>query len=293
MRLDHLATFIRIVKAGSITGAAQMLREPKSKVSRILSALESDLGAQLIYRSTRKMELTSEGKRLFEHSLSAIETLEASRDRLSEDKAVLSGKIKLTTPFDISVKILPEILTKFRSMHPQVLFELVLTQDIVDLIGNSVDLAIRFGKLKDSQLKAIKVFDEIMVLVAAPKFLEKNQRPKNLEDIANYPCLSFAETNGNWQLHQGSQQKLLKVNLHVSANDPTALFALVMMGAGIGYIPKMICRTELANGKLVQIFPDWTGRRFPVNIVSPYREKMPSRVREFANFLKTELKVYE
>jgi DNA-binding transcriptional LysR family regulator len=139
--LNQVRTFVRLVQAGSFTKAAEVLRQPKSRISRRLAALECDLGIQLIYRTTRQFQLTEAGRAYFERCRGLVEGLESLSAEMSETTADISGLIKITASDDMGVTILPEVLNEFTKMHPRIRFELFLSQAYVDLVKESVDVA--------------------------------------------------------------------------------------------------------------------------------------------------------
>ena len=155
--LNQIQTFVKLAQAGSFTKAAQILRQPKSRVSRRLAALEKELGVQLIYRTTRQFQLTETGRAFYEKAQGLIAGLEALSAEVSDTTTQIAGVIRITASDDMGVKYLPPILDEFSRLHPQIQFDVVLTQSYVDLVKESIDVALRIGHLKDSSLRAKKV----------------------------------------------------------------------------------------------------------------------------------------
>lgn len=155
--LNQIRTFVKLVQSGSFTKAAEVLRQPKSRVSRRLAALEKDLGVQLIYRTTRQFQLTETGRTYYERAQGLIDGLESLSLEVNEATTEVSGVIRVTASDDMGLKYLPIILDEFSKLYPRIRFEIVLSQAYVDLVKESVDVALRIGALKDSSLRVRKV----------------------------------------------------------------------------------------------------------------------------------------
>lgn len=279
--LNQIRIFVKLVQAGSFTKTAEILHQPKSRVSRRLAALEKELGVQLIYRTTRQFQLTEMGRVYFERAQGLVEGLESLSSEISEATAEVSGVIKLTAPDDMGIKILPAILDDFSKQFPQVKFDVRLSQAYVDLVKESIDVAVRIGSLKDSSLRARKVGTVRDILVANPGFLERH---RNWEDLGQLSTLPFLVMTTKPKL------KVLRGNEVFISNNPAMMVELALLGRGIAWAPEFLCAEHLRSGRLVHIHKNLRGPEVPVNIVMPEQKEVSLKMKKFTEFLSKRLK---
>lgn len=289
--LNQIRTFVRLVQAGSFTKAAEVLRQPKSRVSRRLSALEKELGVQLVYRTTRQFQLTEMGRVYYERAQGLIEGLESLSTEVSETTAEVSGLIKITASDDMGVKQLPSILDEFSKQYPQVRFELFLTQAYVDLVKESVDVAVRIGILKDSSLRVRRVGVVKNIFVATPGFLERYRQWEDLSQFSSLPFVGLT-VMPKLEVFRGTEGKkiTLKPHLVCSANNPAMLVEMALLGKGIAFVPEFLCVEHLRSGRLVHIYKSLRGSEVPVSIVTPEQKEVSLKVKKFSEFAAKRLK---
>ncbi|QDK36947.1 LysR family transcriptional regulator [Bdellovibrio sp. NC01] len=289
--LNQIRTFVRIVQAGSFTKAAEILRQPKSRVSRRLAALEKELGVQLIYRTTRQFQLTENGKIYYERSRGLIEGLENLTAELNEETSEVSGLIKITASDDMGVTKLAPVLDDFTKQYPRVRFEVLLTQAYVDLVKESVDVAIRIGNLKDSSLRVKKISSLRNIFVATPGFLE---RYRHAEDFNQLPLLPFIGLGNAQQVKviRNSDGKKLtaKVNPVLTTNNPSMMVAMALTGKGISLIPEFLCTDHIRAGRLVHVYKGYQSDEVQISMVTPEQKEVPLKVKKFVEFAAKRLK---
>lgn len=289
MNLNQLNVFLKIVEAGNLTRAAKELSLPKSRVSRILSALEQDLGGPLLHRTTREMRLTEAGRELYEKSKNPLEELRLAVEGIQQNTTTLEGLIRITAPMDLGLSVLPELISGFQRLHSKVNIDVILSQQYVDLVRESVDIAVRIGSLQDSSLKALRVGSVNLVLTASPQFLQRYPL-KRIEDIASLPTLSFVGKNKSlWNLSDGSSRVQLKINPKVTTDVPDLLLQLALRHEGITLLPEFLCRDAFRRGELTPLFRSWKSDSAPVHLVHPYKKDRPMRVKKFMEYLSAEL----
>jgi LysR family transcriptional regulator for bpeEF and oprC len=289
--LNQIRTFVRIVQAGSFTKAAAVLRQPKSRVSRRLASLEKDLGVQLIYRTTRQFQLTEMGRAYYERAQGLVEGLESLSNEMSETTSEVSGLIRITASDDMGVKYLPSILDEFSKQYPKIRFELLLSQAYVDLVKESVDVAIRIGNLKDSSLRSRKVGAVKNIMVATPGFLERYRQWEDLSQLESIPFLGFGNSGKIEALRSSDNKKVvLKINPIMSSNNPAMLEQLVLLGKGMAFIPEFICNAHIREGRLVHVHKNLRSAEVPVNLVTPEQKEVPLKVKKFSEFAAKKLK---
>src|SRR5207253_8088426 len=155
--LNQILIFIKVVETGSFTKAAELLKQPKSRISRRLAALEKSLGTQLIYRTTRQMQLTETGKDYFRRCSPLIQDLENANNAMTTHAEEISGVLRITAPEDYGKMILAPLIDDFIKKHPKVKAEVILSGAYLDLVQESIDIAIRIGNLKDASMKSKRV----------------------------------------------------------------------------------------------------------------------------------------
>jgi DNA-binding transcriptional LysR family regulator len=289
--LNQIRTFVKLVQAGSFTKAAEVLHQPKSRVSRRLAALERDLGIQLVYRTTRQFQLTDAGRAYYERSRGLVEGLESLSAELSEEVADVSGWLRITASDDLGVLLMPDILADFSKQHPRVRFELMLSQAYVDLVKESIDVAVRIGILKDSNLRVKKVATLKSVMVASPGFLERYRQADDLENLGTLPFLSLNSQNklDLWRTADGKKMTV-KVDPVFSANNPNMIVQMALQGRGIGMVPEFIVAEHIRAGRLIHLYRSLRGQEIPVSLVSPEQKEVPMKTKKFIDFAAKRLK---
>lgn len=283
--LNQVRIFVKLVQAGSFTKAAEALRQPKSRVSRRMAALERELGVQLIYRTTRQFQLTEMGRVYYERAKGLVEGLESLSTEVSDTTAEVSGLIRITASDDMGVKHLPPVLDEFSKQYPQVRFEVFLTQAYVDLVKESMDVAIRIGVLRDSSLKVRKIGSVKNIFVATPGFLE---RYRNWEDISQLSTLPFLSLSASPKVEvlRGNEGKKwsFKPNVIFSSNNPAMLLELALLGKGLAFIPEFLVNEFIKAGRLVHIHRGLRGTEIPISMVIPDQKEVPLKVKKFTEF---------
>jgi DNA-binding transcriptional LysR family regulator len=288
--LNQIRTFVKIVQAGSFTKAAEVLRQPKSRVSRRLAALEKSLGVQLIYRTTRQFQLTETGKAYFERSRSLIEGLEGLTHELSDSTSEVSGLLRVTASDDFGVKYLPPLLDEFAKQYPRIHFDVLLTQSYVDLVKESVDVAIRIGVLRDSSLRARKVGSLKNILVASPGFLERHRIGDEIAQVTNLPFVGMNRRAVDLFRISDNKKITLKTKPVFESNNPQVLVQFALLGRGIAFVPEFLCAEYLREGRLVHLFKSYHGAEVPVSLVTPDQKEVPMKVRKFTEFAAKKLR---
>jgi LysR family transcriptional regulator for bpeEF and oprC len=288
--LNQILIFVKVVDTGSFTKAAELLKQPKSRISRRLASLERSLGTQLIYRTTRQMQLTETGKDYYRRCAPLIQDLENANAAMSTQSEEISGVLRLTAPEDYGKFILAPLVDEFLRIYPKIQIEMILSGAYLDLVQESIDVAIRIGNLKDASMKSKRVTSLTSILVATPGFLEKNipiTKPEHLEQVS---CLSFRMGPKNqWRLFKDKQDLKIKVKGPISANSPEFLYNCALLGRGVAMVPEFLCADAIQSGKLVQILKGWTSDSVPVQLLSPAQKDIPPRTKAFMDFVSSRI----
>jgi DNA-binding transcriptional LysR family regulator len=285
--LNQILIFVKVVDSGSFTKAAAQLNQPKSRISRRIAALERSLGTQLLYRTTRQMQLTETGKDYYRRCSPLIEDLENASNVMTTKAEELTGVLRITAPEDYAKIILAPLVDEFLKKHPKMNVEVLLAGAYLDLIKEAIDVAIRIGHLKDASMKSKKLTSMTSIVVASPSFLEKHRDITKPEQLAEVPCLNlnFSGPKNQWKLIKDKQESKVKIQAAVSANSPEFLFHMALLGRGVAMIPKFLCEEALVSGKLVHILKSWTSEAAPVHLLTPAQKEVPAKTRAFMDFL--------
>lgn len=289
--LNQVRNYVRLVQAGSFTKAAEVLKQPKSRVSRHLAALEKELGLQLVYRTTRQFQLTEVGRAFYERARGLVEGLEALSSELVENTSEVSGLIKITAADDVGVRQLPAVLDEFSKLYPQVRFELLLSQSYVDLVKESVDVAIRIGTLKDSSLRVRRIGTVKNIFVATPGLLERYRQWDDLSSLESLPFIGMTSYPKIEFWRSGDLKKFsIKPKMIFTANNPTFQVQMALLGKGVTFVPEFLVQEHLQSGRLVHIHKNMRGNEVPISLVMPEQKEVSLKVKKFSEFAIKKLK---
>lgn len=278
-----LEEFIQVVEQGSFTQAAKALDVSTSHISRQLTQLETRLGTRLINRTTRKISLTDAGHQYIISLKNIRQALNDATDHLQGTQQAPKGLIKLTGAGDFVSKQVAPLLAEFIKLYPQVSIEINFSGRNVNLIEEGFDLAIRFGRMQDSNLIARPLYTRHMSLVATPKYIEKYGMPISPETLTEHNCL-IAITN-RWRFNIGSKIKEIKVQGNWRSNNTEAIKAACLADIGIAHLAKDLVQSEIEDGKLIYILDKFQVDDNANWLVYPKKDLIPNRVRLLIDFL--------
>ena len=282
MDLDGIAIFVKVLQAGSFSRAAKLLGMPNSTVSAKVSALEKRLGVTLLQRTTRKLRATQAGEAYFQRSVRALAELQAAESELETGRAEPKGLLRLTAPVEIGHSLLPALVHRFLQNHPQMEVELIVTNRVLDLVAEGIDLAIRAGPLKDSSLIARRFDLGYFGLWASPAYLMKRATPRHPKELAQHICLRFSRfKNNGFRLTNGKENINVAVSGTAIADDFETLRSLAILGDGLAFLPSFLCAEETKQDKLIRVLPQWHGDRVVMSLVYPAQRFVPAKVRAF------------
>jgi LysR family transcriptional regulator for bpeEF and oprC len=285
--LNQILIFVKVVDGGSFTKAAELLKQPKSRISRRLAALERSLGTQLIYRTTRQMQLTETGKDYYRRCSPLIEDLENANNAMTTHAEELSGSLRITAPEDYGKIVLAPIIDDFLKKHPKMKVEMILAGAYLDLVKESIDIAIRIGHLKDASMKSKRISSIPSILVASPSFLEKQPTLTKPEQLARVSCLGLqtGHRSGTWKLIRDKQEIKIKIQGPITSNSPDFIFHMALLGRGVALIPALLCEGAIATGALMHILKAWTSEASPIHLLTPAQKEIPAKTKAFMDFV--------
>lgn len=289
-----MEVFVRVVELGGFSSAARAARITPSAVSKLITRLETRLGARLLNRSTRQLQLTPEGCAFYERAARILADLEdAERAAGIGEQAV--GRVRINTSASYFNHVLAPILPEFLALHPGVSLDIAQTDAVVDLLAERTDVAIRAGPLKSSSLVARKLGETGLTIVAAPSYLERCGEPRNIADLDQHNRLGFgyARAIDGWPLREGGEIVTIPATGRVQASDGEGLRQLALAGVGLARLAAFTVRADIAAGRLVPILGHLdTGEAEAFHAVYVGQGgPLPSRVRALLDFLAARGKV--
>lgn len=284
MNLDGIDVFVKVAQIGSFSGAARVMKMPVTTVSGKVAQLEKRLGVTLIHRTTRKLNLTPAGEAYFKRCVRALEEVRAGESEIASTKTEPEGLLRITSPVDVGHILLAPIIRDYLKEYPKVQIEMLLTSRRVDLVGEGVDLAVRAGKLNDSNLIARKFVETQGFFYASSGYLKRVGTPKHPKELKNHQLLRFSVMPENLKVTNGKEEVDIKFNGRLSVDDIEMLKLFVQSGEGIGMIPRFICMNDEASGRMVRIMPQWSFGSFALNFVYPPQRYVDPRVKSFIDW---------
>lgn len=285
-QLTALRVFARVAEGGSFSRAAELLGMSKSAVSKHVAALESHLGARLLYRTTRQVSLTEEGRAYLDRAVRILEDLEEADSAVSTLRAEPRGTLRLNCALSFAIRHIAPALPEFHALHPKLAVDLELNDRFVDLVEEGYDLAVRIGELEDSTLIARRLANVPVLFVAAPGYLRRCGTPSRPGDLAEHACLLYRGRGSGreWLAGTGETARRVKVSGPLVANNGEAIKAAAIGGLGIARLPAFILDDEIARGTLVEVLPAFRPAPIPVQAVYAPNRHLSAKVRAFIDF---------
>lgn len=288
--LADLTAFAYIARLGSISGAARSLQLPKSSVSRALARLEESLGLALVERSTRHLRLTDAGLLLRQHAHRILDDVGEAENAISGLIGKPSGDLRINVPFTFAAGPLASMLPGFLKRYPDVRVVLTVDNRVVDLQLEGVDLAIRIGPLRDSELIARRLATFEIWACASPAYLSGHAPLAQPQDLLQHRLLAHADRSDVWEFRTESGGiQSIEVDAGVVIPEPDVMKTMLVAGAGIGLLPDFHAADAVAQGTLVRLFPELKGRLLDAHALYPSHRSLSAKVRVFINALVTHL----
>lgn len=283
--LAQMATFVRIVDAGSLTAAAKVERLSVPAVSRQLRALEDELGTALVVRTTRRLHVTDEGRRWYAHCVRILREIADARASVAPSTTA-RGRLRVSVPISFGTTHVISRLRALAERHPELQVELRMEDHFVDLVAEGIDVVVRAGtELPDSStLVAQPLVHFDRVAVASPSYLRRRGTPKTPSALTEHACLAQLGLDGRpmpWRLHRDDERLELPLTGPLCASAPIVLRDAAALGLGCALVPTWLVTESLADGRLRRVLPPWTGPRATAWAVYPGELRESPRVRAF------------
>ncbi|MBE9125016.1 MULTISPECIES: LysR family transcriptional regulator [unclassified Coleofasciculus] len=292
-RQEDLEVFVKVVQSGSLAKAAEELQLNPSAVSRRISHLEKRLGVRLLNRTTRSLSLTEVGERYLNRCLRILEEIEEAEREAQQHSNELQGTLRISCSTYFAHRFLLAKISRFLKQNAQVSIELMLTDDVVDLVSDRIDVAIRIGELADPSLVAKKLISDRRILCASPQYLDRYGIPQTPDDLVHHRCLSLnaqKTTLNQWRFRDKSGLREIQVRGNFQVNSGQALYEVLLTGLGIGRVTQFLAHRELASGQLVRLLEEYEeDNEVGIYAVFPSRHYLLPKVQCFVEFLQKSL----
>lgn len=285
-RIASYALFARVVRMQSFTAAASQSGIAKSAVSTRIRELEERLGVQLLRRTTRKLALTEEGVRFYEHCARVLESAEAAEVAIAGAGDAVRGTIRVGAPVTFSQMHLAAACADFLALHPEVALELTSEDRMSDVVEGGFDLIVRIGRIESGSFVARKLASDRLIVCAAPSYLARRGRPESPEDLVHHDCLHYAHVplRGEWRFRGKSGAYAVPITPRFSASDGTVLREAAIAGLGLAVLPSFMVAPDLARGALELVLEGARRAEIGIFAVTASR-KLPARTRALSDFL--------
>ncbi len=280
-KLRAMTSFVRIIERGSLTGAAAELGVSLPSMVRTLAALERDLGATLLTRTTRRINLTDEGRQYLERCRAILGQVQEAEAELHSRQSAPSGRLSVSASVLFGRRYVGPLVTEFVQRHQGVSAELLLVDRTVNLVEEGVDAALRIGRLSDSSLVALALGKVRSVVCATPAYLRSHGIPRRLEDLKAHRCVRFTglAPRAEWAFRGRS----IPVSGVIVCNQADAAIEACLSGLGLGLFLSYMVAPLVRSGKLRYVLEEFESEPLPVHFLYPHSRMLSPTVRAFAD----------
>ncbi|MEN7433173.1 LysR family transcriptional regulator [Chromobacterium sp. TRC.1.1.SA] len=283
-----MRVFAAVVDCGGFTRAAQQLQLPRATVSSAVQQLEAQLGARLLHRTTRRVQLTLDGGTFYERCQQLLADFDELESLFSQQGASPRGKLRIDVPGPIGRQVLAPALPAFFALYPDIELELGVTDRPVDLIQEGVDCVIRVGALAESRLVARRIGMLPQGNYASPDYLAAFGAPASPDALAGHRAVNYASPSTGkvfaWEYLQEGERRELALQSQVSVNQVESYIACALAGLGLIQLPRYDAEPHVAAGRLMEVLAGWPPPAMPVSVLYPHRRHLSRRVQVFVEW---------
>ncbi|OCP04241.1 MULTISPECIES: LysR family transcriptional regulator [unclassified Ensifer] len=292
-RIEDLETFLAIVEQGSLTGAAKRLGRPLQTVSRSLATLETDIGVELVHRTTRRSVPSEAGGSFYQRIKPAVEEIKEAREEAAQRRSEPSGVLRLGAPNLFAPRFLMPVVAEYMRRYPQVEVDLDLSDAFVDLTASGLDMVIRIGDLADSGLTGKRLGALRRVVFGAPSYFARCGRPSHPLELAEHSCVTRTvdERPGGWMFTIDGRARAVKVRGAFRTNSMNAIYAAVEQGLGLGYSPLWQIKHLIDAGRVETILEPFEPAPVPIHALWLEGRSPNAKIRCFLDLLGERLKL--
>jgi len=284
METDDIQIFTKVVSTGSFSKAAKLLRIPKSTLSRRVTNLEERLGVRLLERTTRQLSLTDIGRGYYQHCERIVEEIHEANNYIAQSLSEPKGTIKVTVSVDIGINHMKEIFADFMLEYPHISLEVDLTERVVNLIDENVDVAIRVGHLQDSSLIVKKLGVTKLGLYAKTDYFKGRSIPSHPSQLDIKECIGMNAGHNSWLFQDGKKEFNIIPQHRYKVNNMKLVQTAVLKGLGISILSQKICEPYLGK-ELILLLENYAPQFGNIYTVYPSKKYMSSKLRVFLDYL--------
>jgi len=290
-RLAAMETFVRVIDAGSFSGAAKLLRVGQPAVSKAIAQLEKRLGVRLLLRSSHGLKPTEAGRNFYQRAKRSIEEADEAEFAARGEGAALSGRLRITGAVAFTCLHMIPRLPAFFADHPQLDVELVLDDQNIDLIEAGIDVAFRFGELGDSSLTARKIARRPRRVMGLPAYFEAMGVPQTPADLVKHHAVVYDQQGGgtDWTFRRGAVETSIKVDGRVRVTVAEGVRQAVFSGLGLVIASEWMFEPELRSGAVTSVLDDWMLPSIDLWAIFPAGRQASAKARAFVHFLEKQL----
>ncbi len=280
------AIFACVVEHRSFSGAASAIGVSKATVSKAIARLEAQLGTALFHRTSRRLTLTDSGTALAERAGRILAEAQAAEEAAIDSAKAPSGLVRIAAPITFGIRFVADAIADLLVAHPGIQIDLRLSDARVDIVADGFDIALRIADLPDSSLRARRLSPIQARVVAAPSYLAQHGTPRHPADLAHHACFLYANAIGAWQFRKADgEEAAVRPAGPLTTDNGDAMMPALLAGLGIARLPDFIIDRELADGRLVEILPDWSPMNVALHLLTPPSTLRPARVELVIDFL--------
>ncbi|WP_460137015.1 LysR family transcriptional regulator [Pseudomonas sp. S1_E04] len=286
-KLNAMAIFVRVIERGSFSAVAREMQTTQPTISKVLRALEAELGGKLIARSTRHLCLTDEGQRYYSHCREILAAVDAAEHSFQTGKENVAGPLRIGSSVSFGHLQIAARLSGFLQQYPNVQVDLQLNDQLQDLISEGLDVTLRIGELRDSGLIARHIGTTHRVTLASPAYLARHPAPRTPQDLTQHNCLLFnlLSSQNQWVYDKNGAQHTVRITGNAQSNSSEAVRQMVLAGLGIALSPLWLFYDDLKAGRVVALLQDYTPLSLPIHAVSAPNRRQSARVKAFVDYL--------
>ncbi|OON38456.1 LysR family transcriptional regulator [Izhakiella australiensis] len=292
-KFHAMQAFVRIAEMESFTKAAASMGLPKGSVSRQMQALENQMGTRLLQRTTRRVQLTHDGRIYYERCRDLLATLEEMDELFRHDPATLSGRLRVDMPIGLASEFVIPELPKFLQHYPGIELELSSSDHRVDVIREGFDCVVRAGELDDSGLVARRLGHFRMINLASPDYLARFGMPLSPDDLSQHAMVHYSQTLGapheGFEFYDGRQCHYIQTGGVITVNNSVTYRAACIAGLGIIQVPAVGFHQALEATQVVEVMPRFRAKPMPLSLIYPHRRNLARRVHVFMDWLSQSL----
>jgi DNA-binding transcriptional LysR family regulator len=288
--IERVRVFLEVAERRSFAAAARALRLSRTIATRYVGELETELGAQLLVRTTRRVSLTAVGQAYFDRMRPLVAEMDRAGDLARATRGELGGTLRVSAPLSLGLRFLPAAATRFLDLHPEIRMRLNLTDTFVDILGEDFDMALRIsGPPSDKSTIWRKICGVPRLLVASPGYLAAAGTPRVAADLARHACLGYtpADGAGRWALRNAAtgEETSVAVTFRFACDNGDLIGELAARGSGVAVLPRFIVERHIREGALTPILTRWRPPEIWLTALYPPYEELPAKVEAFTRLV--------